>query len=226
MVMGMTLPLPREWRSDFSYSAVEEQFDEKWLGQRLIGILTPLGQVEAKSDVETYLSLNQKAAHRLLAAMVDVLLSDSGPSDLWERVGRTYNEMREQVQTKSDLFTMLALEQFHGALDSLEAFGRWGLEIQQQLLDQPDAKLLQQYTDKLTVVTTNALYAQLVTLAIMAIILDKIDDWRPESIPVLAAAADDYMVEVEDVFLTDISFDQDADGPPVAFEDVRKELGL
>jgi hypothetical protein len=69
------------------------------------------------------------------------------------------------------------------------------------------------------------LYADMCIDTLVGIITDYIADWTPEAIPVLAEAADDYITEVEDVFLAE-SVVATESGETVGYESLRKDLGL
>jgi hypothetical protein len=59
----------------------------------------------------------------------------------------------------------------------------------------------------------------------MGIITDHINCWFLEAIPVLVEAADDYMTEVEDLFLAESVADIESN-ETVGYESLRKDLGL
>lgn len=65
----------------------------------------------------------------------------------------------------------------------------------------------------------------LCTSKLIAVLMNRIADWIPEALPLLADAADDYMTEVEDVFLAESAVATES-GETVSYESLRKDLGL
>lgn len=69
------------------------------------------------------------------------------------------------------------------------------------------------------------LNAEMSISAIQLIVLDMIDEWDVDALPVLAGAADDYMTLVEDEFFVHAA-SSDAELDHVGIEDARREFGL
>jgi hypothetical protein len=194
----------------------------------LLHVLAPLAQVSSRETLDVmlpplyphYLRLIEESGRLILPSGVEVAESEF---DSW--VTQAYAQAREATESKADLFGEESLAQFLGALESVEALAKWGLRTEREVLERHDESLLHRYTELSNLALAPASYAQMSIAVLIAIVVDGLDNWLPEAIPILSAAADDYMTEVEDAFLskTDLG-EEDAD--TVALNDVRRELGL
>jgi hypothetical protein len=107
-----------------------------------------------------------------------------------------------------------------GAIDSIEGLSNWMNEVSKQ-----GGSVIYRVATVVQQIGEPALYTDMCMSTLMAVLMNQITDWIPEAIPVLAEAADDYMTEVEDVFLAEPS-DTGTSQETVSYESLRKDLGL
>ena len=193
-----------------------EQLDH--LGDVLVSLLAPLAQVRSKRELATLLPKIEPSYIDLLKKLFNLLLGDNGDlQQIKEPVGHAYNHMRDLINTKFGLLGEETSEQLLGALDSTIGLYEWSLEKGNRPSYRLDLMAAQ--------LGSSPLYAAMCLTTTLAILQDTITNWAPESIPVLCAAADEYMTLVEDVFL-EASSDIHPEDDAVEFDSVRKGLSL
>lgn len=196
------------------------------LTDHALSLLAPLAQSTSKENLDVllthtaprYLSLLEGLGQWVWPALTETERAQEIINDL-------YAGIRSAAEVKRDLFGERAFEQYEGALESSEAFLYWTVGVGKKIQEYSDRDLPEWMKSPTQSVLSSALHANMCMSAIHLIVMDIIDEWRADAIPVLASAADDFMTLVEDEFLTS-DLPSGSDAETVGYEAVRRELGL
>ena len=184
----------------------------------LLGLLLPLSQVTSREALDDLLKARVFRFRQLRAELEELLWPTLSKRN--EQSLKLFLDMREVSTVKIDLLGGEALEQLLGAIESAEGFDRWLRES-----TDPDGSHSHRFASLNQQIGKHALYADMCIDTLMGVLTDQFSQWIPEALPVLARAADDYMTEVEDVFLAEFPATKES-GEAVGYESLRKELGL
>lgn len=183
-------------------------------------LLSPLSQLTSREALEDLLRAKATRFRQLKTGLEELLWTSLALKESKEQPSKLFRKVRNLTLAKSDLLGATALEQLLGAVDSAEAFNNWMINTSEQ-----GPRGIHRLTALNQQVGEPACYAEMCIAILMLVLADHVTDWSPEAIPVLAKAADDYMSEVEDVFLSDLPADGSAE-ETVGYEALRKGLGL
>ena len=188
------------------------------IASSLYHILAPLTQVGSKATLNDLL----RARITLFGQLKTELLELHWPTleELQEKIGGLHEAVRKIVMSKRDLLGEEATENLVGALDSDEALTEWVIKASKR--GPPEIYRLIILAPQ---VGEASLYAAMCMNTLLGILTDQIPAWNPEAIPILAEAADEYMTQVEDVFLGG-SAPREESQDAIAYESLRPELGL
>jgi hypothetical protein len=181
-------------------------------------LLSPLAHVTSKEALEDFLKARAFRFRRLKTETEELLWTSL--EEHKEQSKELYNLMRKAIPIKADLLGEEALEQLLGAIDSSEGFNNWIIET----LERGESGVYR-LTSMSQQVGKAPLYADMCIDTLMGIVRGFIPYWTPEAIPLLAQAADDYMAEVEDVFL-DESSSAEVSQKAASSEPLRYDVGL
>jgi hypothetical protein len=216
------LPIPPKgydapWFWDFLSMAGQERISG--IGSTLANILYPLAQVHSKEELEGLLHVSSHRFLRLKAEMQE-LLKPVVLAKPAEFSSNAHDYIRKVIFAGADLLGEESLSRMLGTIDSIEGLSNWMNETSKQ-----DVSAIYSVATVIQQIGEPVLYTDICMSTLMAVLMNQITDWIPEAIPMLAEAADDYMTEVEDVFLTEPS-DTGAFEEAVNYESLRKDLGL
>ena len=196
------------------------------LTNHALSLLAPLAQSTSKENLDILLTHTAPRYLRLLGELGQWLWPALTEAEYAEEIiADLYADIRSAAEVKKDLFGEKAFEQYMASLDSSEAFLFWTIRAGKKLQEYSDRDLLDWMKLSTQPVLSSALHANMCMSAIHLIVVDIIDEWQADSIPVLVSAADDFMTLVEDEFLT-LELPTGTDAETVEYEAVRRELGL
>jgi hypothetical protein len=183
-------------------------------------ILSPLSLITTRAALADLLSARAPRFRQLKTGLEELLWTSVALKDSKEQPNGLFRGVRKLTLAKSDLLGAEAQEQLLGAVDSAEAFNNWMINTSEE-----GPRGIHRLTALTQQVGAPALYAEMCIAILMLVLADHVTDWLPEAIPVLAGAADDFMSEVEDAFLSDLPADRSAE-ETVGYETLRQRLGL
>jgi len=161
------------------------------LGERIIALVGPLARVTSRDGLEYVLQNTIVPWTRIAIELLDILSAQN----LTELLREASEETETLARKKIDALGEDSLEQFLGAYRSLRALTEWALARDAEGgIGAERARLMAQ------IVGPWVLRASILLSAVTLVLGEAIPDWRIEAIPVLCAAADEYMTQVEDAF--------------------------
>jgi hypothetical protein len=161
--------------------------------QNIAAILSPLTQVRKTESLNELLNI---AARPYLQQLVRALYLHESPQAQAEAFTQAVRELETQARSKAPIFGEDALDQFLGALESMQGF----VECALRAMEKGGAEA-QSYNLLNSLVGEHAVKASMCIVAVQLVLLDSVKDWHSASIPLLAAVADDAMTAIEDGFL-------------------------
>lgn len=183
----------------------------------LANLLAPLVRINSDAALGEFLRSTTPKFFAWKKEMVELLWPYlTNPED----TSRVYEEIRELVHSKSDLLGESALEELLGAIDSAEGLNEWAMNSVQS--GRAAAYLLESRVQQ---VGESVQYADICMNTLLLVLSEQLTDWEPSAVPMLASAADEYMTNVEDAYLS-ASVDSEAGGPAIDYEAVRRDLGV
>ena len=196
------------------------------LTEQSTSLLAPLARATSRQDLDVILKHAAPRYSSLLAELADSTWRPiDGKVDHEKLLFELYRRIRSASQPKADLFGIEAFDHYSGALESAQAFAASTLRTDHEVREGVESEAYRRTEQLKQSVSVPALYANMAISALLLIVLDTIDEWLVEAIPILAAAADDFMTEVEDEFFAREQPD-DVEEPSIAIDSVREELGL
>lgn len=205
------------WFWDFLTMAGQERVSR--IGNTLANILYPLAQVRSKEELENLLRLSSHRFLQLKAEMQE-LLKHSVLAKPEQFSSNAHDYIRKVIFAGADLLGEEPLSRMFGTVDSIEGLSNWMNKVSKQ-----DVPAVYRVATVVQQIGKPALYTDICMSTLMAVLMNQITGWIPEAIPLLAEAADDYMTEVEDVFLGELSGAEEPN-ETVDYESLRKGLGL
>lgn len=162
------------------------------LYKKTVEVLAPVARVSSQAGLEAVLAGVMLPWARLARRTLELLLATPAGRKHWEQAQLI--DAEALATAKAELLGEPASSQFLGAFESLQGMTEWALpRLQAGSPGAQVAILVQGLTGE------HLLRAQIVLSAVVLILNDGFSDWTPEAVPLLCAAADEYMTRVEDV---------------------------
>ncbi len=158
-------------------------------------VLAPLTRVREYAALEAVLAGAVLPWAQWAGRIMELLLATAAGRQYLQEAQRIDPEVL--AMNKAELLGEPGLSQFLGAFESLQGMTAWALpKLQGESGEAQFAFLVQGLAGE------DMLRAQVVLCALLLILGDAVPNWTAEAVPLLCAAADEYMTRVEDVFFS------------------------
>ena len=156
-------------------------------------VLSPLTRVTSEGELQSKLETMLVPWVERVSDILQILWNSPAGRQYLDNA--QHLDLETLLNHKTDPLNADEWEQMQGAFESLQGFSEWAFS--KLVAGGTDAQLVNFVTG---LIGHDAMRAQIVLAALFMILNEIVPDWNAESIPLLCAAADDFMTEVEDAF--------------------------
>ena len=162
---------------------------------RIVSLLEPLTRIMSRSALDQQLTDVVFPWVRLVTDLIQVLELNQSGRTLLSGLHDVGMDVRELAVKKADLMGEESLEQFLGAYESFLGATEWFIR------ELTNGETAARKATLMAGITGEALIrAQILVTAIVLVLKDVGEAWKPEALPLLCSALDDYMTQIEDTF--------------------------